>query len=226
MSTQKKDMSWWCDRAWIKFGFALSIITMAVVLILWNDLSTGVKVVAAIAALIPLHVIEEWVFPGGFHYQYNTAQKSDAPNCYPMNRASDMITNLVATFLFLALAIWATCAGTLPAGVLMGTIAFCALEGTLHTVFGIAMYAKFKSAGKTTIYGPGSITAYFGFVPLGVIALYQVAGDPISGIDWAVAIGILAFIAVLCILVPENILKSRETPYAFKNAGYFERFMR
>lgn len=226
MGTQKKDFSWWCDRAWIKFGFVISIITMVVVLILWNSISTEVKVIAAIGALIPLHVIEEWVFPGGFHYQYNNAMKSDAPNCYPMNRASDMITNLVATVLFLVLAIYGACAGSMPAGVLIGAVAFCALEGTLHTVFGIAMYAKFKDAGKTTIYGPGSITAYFGFVPFGVISLYQLVGVPITGIDWAIGIGILAFIAVVCILIPENILKSKDTPYAFKNAGYFERFMR
>ena len=56
-------------------------------------------VIAAISVLIPLHVIEEWVFPGGFHYHYNTVMKSKQLDRYPMSRLTDMLTNFIATIL-------------------------------------------------------------------------------------------------------------------------------
>lgn len=224
---KKTGLDWWSDRAWIKFGCVVSFVMMVAILVNWHEWGTGVKVLAAVAVLIPLHVVEEWVFPGGFHYQYNTAlYGSDVPNAYPMCRLSDMITNLMATFLYIGLAIVALCnGGHVNPGMLMGTVAFAALEFGMHTYMGVRMYLRFKGAGKTTIYGPGSITAYFGFVPLGAISLWCLNGATITGLDWCICAGILAFIAVVCILIPENIIKRKDTPYCFASAGYFERFM-
>ena len=68
---EKKRLDWWCQRAWIKFSCGITTVVMLMILINWQNWSTELKFIAAIAALIPIHVIEEWVFPGGFHYQYN-----------------------------------------------------------------------------------------------------------------------------------------------------------
>lgn len=46
------------------------------ILLNWESWSTELKIVASVAALMPVHVIEEWVFPGGFHYQYNSLFRS------------------------------------------------------------------------------------------------------------------------------------------------------
>lgn len=223
----KTGLNKWCDKAWIKFGIVISFVMMAVILIFWNDWGDDLKVIAAISVLIPLHVVEEWVFPGGFHYQYNTVlYNSDKPNHYPMCRLSDMFTNLIATFLYIGLTIYSVCSGnTVVPGMLMGTIAFCALEFCLHTFMGVKMYFKFKSKGKTTIYGAGSFTAYFGFLPLGIIAFLCLQGASITATDWIICIAILAFIAVVCILIPENIIKNKDTKYYFDSAGYYERFI-
>lgn len=224
---EKKNLSWWCDKAWIKFGFLVSLVMLALTLIYWNIWTTEMKVVAGIAMLIPIHVIEEWVFPGGFHYQYNvTLYRSPQPDHYPMCRLSDMFTNLVTTFLYIGLLIYSIADGFyVRPGILLGTAIFCGLEFVMHTIFGIAMYVRFKDKGKTTIYGAGSVTAYFGFLPLGVISIYCLISASITWVDWVIAIGILAFIAIICILIPESLIKKHGDKYPFASAGYYEKFL-
>lgn len=46
----------------------------------------------AVVVLV-LHVLEEWVLPGGLHYSYNFSHGSHILSRYPMNRLTDMITN-------------------------------------------------------------------------------------------------------------------------------------
>lgn len=225
---QKKNLNWWCDRAWIKFGLLISFVMLGFLTIYWREWTPAMKVMASIALLIPLHVIEEWVFPGGFNYQYNvTLYRSPTPDHYPMCRLSDMFTNLVTTFLYIGLLIYSVINDfTVPAGFLIGTAIFSALEFTMHTIFGAVMYFRFKDKGKTTIYGPGSITAYFGFLPLGIVSVYCLIGMEITWVDWVIAVSILAFIAVICILIPEGIIKKKwSDKYPFATAGYFERFL-
>lgn len=218
-------MNRWCDRQWIIFGLWITVIMTAVILVFWNDWSTELKILAAIAALVPIHVVEEWVFPGGFHYQYNYFNKSDQLDRYPMCRKSDMFTNLIATFGYVALTIWCAVRGEVPTGIIMGTIGFCLLEVILHTMFGIQMYNRFKSKGKTTIYGPGSITAYFCFGVYGVILGWCMAGRTITGADWWMCAGVILFIGLCCVIGPESIIKKKDNEYFFKSAGYFERFL-
>ena len=66
-------------------------------------------------------------------------------------------------------ALYSVMEGEVPLGITIGTIGFCALEVVIHTMFGIQMYQRFHAKGKQTIYGPGSITAYFGFGVFGII---------------------------------------------------------
>ena len=178
---EKKNLDWWCHRAWIKFSCGITAVVMIMILINWQNWSTALKFIASIAALIPIHVVEEWVFPGGFHYQYNVGlNRSEYPNCYPMCRLSDMFTNLLGTLFFVVLTIIFALKGTVPNGVVMGTIVFCAMELLVHTVIGT---------------------------------------------DWLVCVGVLAFIALGCILIPENAIKRKDSPYEFESAGYYERFL-
>ena len=61
-------LDWWCERTWIKFGCLITAFMTVLIMLFWKILSTELKIMGAIAALIPIHVIEEWVFPGGFNY--------------------------------------------------------------------------------------------------------------------------------------------------------------
>lgn len=222
----KKNLDWWCCRAWVKFGFALTLVITIAALINWERWSDEVKILASVAALIPVHVIEEWVFPGGFHYHYNLLMKSKEPNSTPMCRLSDMFTNLLTTVMYALLTIYCLIRGSVPAGLLLATLCFSALEVFAHTLFGTLMYFRFRDKGKTTIYGPGSITAYLGFGVIGTLSWYSIRSIQIQGSDIALCLIVLGIILFLFILIPENVIKRvKKTPYAFESAGYYQRFL-
>ena len=222
---EKTGLDWWCDRAWIKFGLIVSAVMFALILINWNNWDTTIKIFAGIAVLVPIHVVEEWVFPGGFHYQYNVGlSKSDLPNAYPMSRVQDMCTNLLATFLYIILTFLCLFNEKFITGTLIMTIVFCGLELFMHTVMGVIMYFKLKNAGKTTIYGPGSITTYWVFVPLGVIGLYNLEVSAITSFDAIVAAVLLA-ILIAMIFLPVKFSSKEDMTFAFPDAKYYERFI-
>lgn len=222
---KKTGLNWWCDRAWLMFGLCLTALMTLSLLLNWNTWSTSLKLLASITALIPVHAVEEWVFPGGFSYQYNTfLYKSDYPDRYPMCRASDMVTVLGTTLMFCCVTLYYMFNDkNIFSGFLMGAMAFSFLEVCFHTYCGIRAFYKFKSKGKTTIYGPGSISAYMGFGVLGTIMFYTIKENPITSSDWIICFVILLVIGSLCI-IPEKIFKNKNTPYYFESLGYYDQF--
>lgn len=146
----------WCKTAWLKCSLLISALMIILILVNWNTWSTALKCVAAIAALVPIHATEEWIFPGGFAYQYNLfLNKSDHPNAYPMNRASDMVTVLGTTIMYALLVLYFAVTGkAVPSGVLLGATGFSALEVSVHTYFGIRAYGKFKTMEKPLFTAP------------------------------------------------------------------------
>lgn len=126
---EKTGLNWWSDRAWIKSGCILTAVMTAVILVKWESWTDELKIIGAVGALVPVHVLEEWGFPGWFHYQYNILQKSSRPDRYPM------------------------C--SVPASIMAAALLFCVSEVVSHTAAGIKMHKRFKPCGKTTIYGPG-----------------------------------------------------------------------
>ena len=216
----------WCKRAWIKFSCCITAFVTVAVLLFWKEWSADVKILAGIAALIPVHVLEEWVFPGGFHFQYNSIFRSDLPDRYPMSRLSDMITNLGATIFFLIITVIGVIKGHISNGIILGSLIFSALEVIVHTIFGVAMYSKFKNKGKTTIYGPGSITAYVGFGVFGTLLLYSLESLTITFGDWIVCAGFILELLIVFILMPEALTKRKDTIFFYENNGYFDRFLK
>lgn len=216
----------WCKTAWLKCSLLITALMIVLIVVNWNTWSLALKCAATVAALIPVHATEEWIFPGGFAYQYNLfLNKSEYPNAYPMNRASDMVTVLGTTIMYALFVLYFAVTGrTVPSGVLLGAACFSALEVSVHTYFGIRAYLKFKGQGKTTIYGTGSITAYTGFLVLGCIMIRQIVAQGLSvgDIGWCVAI--LGIISIL-VFVPEAKFKDKNSPYAYGNSGYYERFL-
>lgn len=181
-----------------------------------------VTVIIINAIILPLHVLEEWVVPGGFHYAYNLRKKSppELLHRYPMSRMTDMWTNLLGEIFFLAL-IACNAGKALAFSVMM----FDYMEAVMHTLIGVQMYGRFKSKGKKAIYGPGSVTANFGHL---VVAVIMTVWFFQKGLTWTQAgIGILAMLAGSTIMVnlPEKILAKKDNPYSFSDAGYFEKFL-
>ncbi len=217
----------WCKTMWLKWGLLISGWMLIFMVFNWNSWSTSLKCVATIAALIPVHATEEWIFPGGFAFQYNTfLNKSKYPSCYPMNRASDMFTVLLTTIMYAIITLFFIFTKkAVPSGVLLGATCFSVLEVSVHTFFGIKAYLTFKDQGKTTIYGTGSITAYTGFLILGIIMIQEIMAVGITSQDILICILILALTSVF-VFVPEIIFKDKHSIYAYDNNGYYDRFIK
>lgn len=216
----------WCKSLWLKFSLLITGVMIVLTLIFWDSWSASLKCIAAVAALIPVHATEEWFFPGGFAYQYNLFMyKSEKPRYYHMNRASDMVTVLGTTIMYAVIVFVFMFTGkAVPSGVLLGATCFSFLEVSVHTYFGIRAYQKFKGKGKTTIYSAGMMTAYTGFLPLVVIMIRQIVSNGIKLSDVVICLLILGITSVLC-FVPEKKFKDINSPYAYPDCGYYEKYL-
>ena len=175
----------------------------------------------AIIVLV-LHVLEEWVFPGGLHYSYNLSHSSSVLSRYPMNRLTDMITNLGGVLLgCIVLRLWGF---GRPAG--LAIMMFSAFEVVIHIIIGISSLRIFSPYGMNTLYSPGLVTSLFGFLPVSVgLGAVLFGAKPYPTIrQWAMAVLSMLALCFLLINLPEMLLSDENSPYAFTNRGYYERF--
>lgn len=188
----------------------------------WSSLN--ILCTLAIIVLI-LHVIEEWVLPGGLHYSYNIAHGSALLSRYPMNRLTDMITNFGAVVIgCIVLKFWGF---RKPAAV--AVMLFSAFEVIVHICIGIQDMQIFGPYGMNTLYSPGLITSLFGFLPVCVglaICLFKKKENHPKLVEWIMAIVATAVLGFLLINLPEALLSKKDSPYEFTNRGYYERFGR
>lgn len=151
----------------------------------------------------------------------NTILRSPMPLRYPMSTVQDMFTNTMAVLLTIVLTFIDT-----TNGMVLIVCFFGFGEALIHTVMGIVMYKKFKCKGKKTIYGPGSITAYFTLLPLSIYAILWMKDIPLTTSDYITGLGILIFIIVGLIRIPQVISKKIKGPkFEFEHAEYFRKFL-
>jgi hypothetical protein len=215
-------LSWWCFRPWQIALDMIGIIFAVVLYMHWGDYNAAQQMFVLMGILIPIHVFEEWWWPAGFHWQYNLTNGSTRPERYPMCRLTDMITNTVACIVFALFGIYNLTSNPF----LLAMTAFCLLELIIHTLFGYNMYKRYKSKGKRTIYGPGSFTAYTCFLALMVWGIMQMMERSFTVMDWLLGIGLLLVMLLGFIIIPEKGLGSKNSPYDFKSAGYFEKYLK
>lgn len=176
----------------------------------------------AIIVLV-LHVIEEWVLPGGLHYSYNIAHGSQLLSRYPMNRLTDMITNFGGVILgCIVLKFWGF---RKPAGI--AVMLFSAFEVCIHVSIGITDMRLFGPYGMNTLYSPGLVTSLFGFLPVCIglaVALLRKKEDRPSFRQWVMAVVAMFGFCFLLINLPEDLLGKESSPYEFTDRGYYERY--
>ncbi|MDO4154073.1 MAG: HXXEE domain-containing protein [Clostridia bacterium] len=175
----------------------------------------------AIVVLV-LHVIEEWVLPGGLHYSYNIDHNSTILSRYPMNRLTDMITNFGGVLLgCIVLKFWGF---RKPAGI--AVMLFSVFEVVIHIVIGIHSMHTFGAYGQNVLYSPGLITSLFGFLPICIalaVHLFKKANRP-TRTQWIMAIVAMFGFCFLLINLPEMTLGDENSPYVFTDRGYYEQF--
>lgn len=183
---------------------------------------TNILCTLAVIVLV-LHVIEEWVLPGGLHYSYNIAHNSTLLSRYPMNRLTDMITNFGGVVLgCIVLKFWGF---RKPAGI--AVMLFSAFETVIHITIGIQDLGKFAPYGMNVVYSPGLVTSLFGFLPICVglaVELFREKKNRPNIKQLIMAVVAMFGFCFLLINLPENLLGREDTPYEFTNRGYYERF--
>lgn len=186
---------------------------------IWSRLN--ILCTLAVIVLI-LHVIEEWVMPGGLHYSYNISHGSTLLDSYPMNRLTDIITNFGGVLLgCIVLKFWGF---RKPAGIAI--MLFSMFEVIIHISIGITDRSLFAQYGMNTIYSPGLVTSLFGFLPVSIaigLHLFKKENRP-SLLQWVMAVAAMFGFCFLLINLPEDLLGSEDTPYEFTDRGYYERY--
>ena len=207
---------------WLWASTAIAIAVAIHIVRSWKEWNWLTRLVAIFSIWIVPHVWEEWVFPGGFHYMYNTLSGSAAPDRYPMSELTDMLTNfgllVVAVAVFLK---W----GERPFFAIAAML-FCALEVLAHTVSIKFSLDAFGKIGQTAWYDPGLVTTLIGYLPLligFVVYFVRTRPRPTAG-NWFAGAVMFAGL-VLLIFGPEAVLKDPQNPYPYPNNGYYDRFV-
>lgn len=207
---------------WLYVITLISGIILGVTAAKWNVWDLQTKIFAFATALLPIHVLEEWHFPGGFHTMYNLMADSEEVDRYPMNQLSDMWTNFIGVIFGCIVLI----VGVNPFFAVM-QLFLCAAEIFGHTNGGIFLYKKYKSKGKRTIYNPGLFTTVFGYMPVAIALIVSFFKGQAP--TWWQAI-----LALLCGMVlggfslkgVENICKDENSPYGYDwGKGYLEKYL-
>ena len=101
----KSPFSRWCDQMWLYLVYLLGVAMTCYLLWNWAAFDLPQKLACMLAVAVPLHVFEENTFPGGFFYMNNMGFGSKEPMVYPQNRCTNMITNLGAEIVIIAVAL-------------------------------------------------------------------------------------------------------------------------
>lgn len=214
-------------QGWLSIWlYVMTAIGITLGVLLWKNRkewqTLNILCTLAIIVLI-LHVIEEWVLPGGLHYSYNIAHNSPLLSRYPMNRLTDMITNFGAVIVgCIVLKVWG-----FRKSAALAVMMFSAFEVGMHIAIGIQDMQIFAEYGMNTLYSPGLFTSLFGFLPICVllaIYLLKKKENRPSILQWIMAIAGTIVLCFLLINMPENIWGKKDSPYEFTNRGYYEQF--
>lgn len=214
-------------KAWLAIWLYVMVLIAGVLIGLvvanWDIWDLQTKLVALSTAMLSFHVLEEWRFPGGFHYMYNVMADSDTPDRYPMNQLSDMWTNWIGTLVGIAMLI----IGVGPMFALMQCLQGVG-ELFAHTMSGFWALKRYRAQGKRTIYDPGFATSWLGYFPLTVayvVSFLTEAGLTLPDVIGAIALG--AALMAVALPLSERICKDRDTPYGYTwGDGYFKKFER
>lgn len=217
----KKITKTWLS-CWLYIIVLISGIIIGLLTANWSVWSWQTRLFAMATALLPIHVLEEWHFPGGFHTMYNLMQNSDTPDRYPMNQLSDMWTNFIGVIFGCVVLV----IGVNPIFLIMQLFLCCA-ELFGHISGGIFVYKRFKDKGKKTIYNPGLFTTLFGYLPIavGIIICLITEQNPAL---WQipVALACSAVLGAFSLKIVETICKNKDTTYGYTwGDGYFSKYM-
>ena len=208
---------------WVPMVGVLGAVVLACCVLRWKKVSATRKIIGVFVVVLALHMIEEYAFPGGFHYAFNIVQGSANGNAYPLNTLSAMVTNLVAAICFASIFF-----AKIDKPWVLLLIAFFGIgQAVIHTVFGVLAFGLFSDAGMAFPYTPGMANSIILMLPLSIVSIVQLAKDRLLD-KKQVALAILAmvFLVIGLIRLPVIFLGSDPaTTFVFADAGFYQRFL-
>lgn len=210
------------STGWLYLMIAIGVFMLVLLIKNWKRWSWLNRLGTMAVIVLVFHVWEEWVLPGGFHYIYNLG--SEFPDRYPMNTLTDMITNLGGAILgVVVLLVWGF---RTESGIAIGI--FSLFEFVVHVFLAHKSLTEFSAMGQNAFYAPGLVTATFGFLPLAIgYLVYFIKHRPKPNLrQWIGGIVALVGLSLLLVQLPEKVLKDENSPYVFKDDGYYEQFIK
>ena len=208
---------------WVPMVGVIGVVALVFCVVKWQSLSATRKISGVFVIVLALHMIEEYAFPGGFHYVFNVVQGSANGNVYPLNTLSAMVTNLTAEIVF---AIFMFKGVENPWIELL--IAFFGIAQTIiHVVFGVMAFGIFRDAGMMFPYTPGMANSILLMLPLSIYCIVRLRkSEELDKKQVLLAVLAAAFLIIGLIRVPVMVLGSDpSTAYVFADAGFYQQFL-
>lgn len=213
---------WFVETGWLYCMLFMSIVLTVQLIVLWKKWDVLRKLGAFTVVVLTFHVWEEWVIPGGFHYYYNISSNAAIRDYYPMNELTDMITNFGGAVLWFILVQIKKYGRKMSFAVML----FSYAEVVIHLLGAASSQSILLDNGiYSGFYGPGLVTALVCWLPLGIAFTVYFVKTRVHKWDLIGGVAILIALSLLLITMPENLLKSENTPYVFVNAGWYEQWI-
>jgi hypothetical protein len=194
------------SRHWHDVGFVSGVIAGIYLAVAWKDLDVLQRIVIINFIVVVLHQFEEYSWPGGFPYVANKIFIPLIGGSFfkPLNQLSSAAANCAFAYVFYLLPVFFPHTIWLA----LGTFIF----GSVLQVIGHGIVVNYQIRSLTS---PGTITAVFGWLPLGVIYVkYVYDHNLISGWDWPLAVLYTIAGAVGCFYLVEQVwLGSSDHPF-------------
>ena len=176
----------------------------------WKDWAWLQRICLMALIVLVFHAWEEWRIPGGFAYSHNNGSLN-----YPMNRLTDMLT-IVGGLVFGTIFAWN---GVKNRGVAIPYMLLGFVECLAHLV----MTPLTNAYGS--FYNPGMATVIVSWLPATVgILICLIKDRP----NWKQVLagfaGFMVVITFICLMLPEILFSNPDSPYAFPDRGYWERY--
>lgn len=210
-------------RMWLYVISAIGGGALFIIIYDWKNLSFPQISIAGFVVVLMVHVLEEWKFPGGFYYMYNSLFSHDETllDHYPMSQVTDMITNLSG--MITGMLFFFFCPANFSV-ILFLTI--CIAELVVHFVTGMKMKKYYAGCGKKSVYNPGWGTVLLGFLPLSIYMIWGLQNSDVTGRDIVIGIVLGIIVMLVEVMSPQVFLTDKNSPYAFTwGKGYFEKFV-
>ena len=99
-------------------------------------------------------------------------------------------------------------------------------EAAVHFLLADQSMTAFYAEGiYTGFYAPGLVTALCCWLPLGIAGTVWFVKNKVHWKDVVGGLMILAVFTLIFVKMPEQLLKSENSPYSFDNAGWYEQYI-